>query len=145
MFIVSACLVGTNCKYNGGNNFNKKIYDLVQQGKAILVCPEQLGGLTTPRDKCEIIKFREKDKKVVTERGKDVTEEFLKGADETLKIAKAIKADFAILKSNSPSCGLGYIYDGTFNNNLVKGNGITAEKLINNGIRVYNEKNQPFI
>jgi uncharacterized protein YbbK (DUF523 family) len=141
MYIVSACLAGINCKYNGGNNLNNEILKLVKEGKAILVCPEQLGGLPTPRLPSEII-FSEKDNlKVIDIEGKDVTEKFIKGANETLKIAKDVKAKAAILKSRSPSCGYGYIYDGTFSGKLKKGNGVTADLLKKHGIKVYTEEN----
>lgn len=139
MYIISACLAGINCKYDGGNNYVPKIVQLLKEKKAILVCPEQMGGLTTPRLPSEII-CNGGDIKVVNIKGEDVTEEFIKGAEETLKIAKLIKAKCAILKSKSPSCGKGKIYDGTFQNKLVEGNGITANLLQKNGIIVYTEE-----
>lgn len=131
MYIVSACLAGIDCKYNGGNNVNDEVIKLVKSGKAILVCPEQMGGLNTPRIPSEI-----KKDKVVRKDGVDVTFEYHKGADETLKIAKLVEASKAILKSKSPSCGCGKIYDGNFNNTLVDGDGITTRLLKKNGIEV---------
>lgn len=138
MIIISACLVGVNCKYNGGNNFNKQIYDLFKSKNAILVCPEQLGGLPTPRVPSEIV-IKNNEIRVLNKEGIDVTENFLKGGYETLKIAKAVEARLAILKSKSPSCGVGYIYDGTFSGKVTEGNGITAQLLMKNGIKVCTE------
>ncbi|MDF2944878.1 MAG: hypothetical protein K0S01_3736 [Herbinix sp.] len=137
MYIVSACLAGVNCKYSGRNNENKNVIELVRQGKAIPICPEQLGGLPTPRACCEIVMSEEGNKKVISKDGHDYTKEFMEGAEKTLEIAKIIGADKAILQPRSPSCGCGLIYDGTFSGNLVKGNGLTAERLLQNGIKVY--------
>ncbi len=135
MILVSACLVGLDCKYDGGNNFNEQILKLVKEGKAILICPEQLGGLKTPRNPAEII-----NDKVVTDDGVDVTKEYNKGAEETLKLVKELNIKKAILKARSPSCGSGIIYDGTFTHTKIKGNGITADLLIKNGIEVITEE-----
>jgi len=135
MIIVSACLAGINCRYDGKNNFNEKIVRLVQNGDAIPICPEQLGGLTTPRIPAEIL-----GNKIITKRGKDVTIQFQKCAIETLRIAKLLNCKTAILKENSPSCGSQNIYDGTFSSNLKKGDGITTKLLRQSGIIVYNEK-----
>lgn len=142
MIIISACLAGVNCKYNGGNNLDLRIKKLLTDKKAILVCPEQLGGLPTPRVPCEIVDSVYK--KVINKNGVDVTEQFIKGANETLKIANSVNAKYAILKSKSPSCGIGEIYDGTFSGKLISGNGITADLLIKNNIKVFNE-NDDFI
>ncbi|HHY24123.1 MAG TPA: DUF523 domain-containing protein [Clostridiaceae bacterium] len=141
MIIVSACLAGVNCKYNGKNNFNKAIADMISKGEAIPVCPELLGGCPTPRLCCEIVGGTGKDvingkAKVINQEGKDMTEEFVKGAVEVLKIAKLSGANTAILKSKSPSCGYGTIYDGTFSGKLIEGNGVTSELLLKNGIEV---------
>lgn len=135
--LVSACLVGVNCKYNGGNNLNLEILKLVQEGKAILVCPEQLGGLSTPRNPSEIVDRI--SSKVVASDGTDVTKEYQKGAYETLKIANLYQVKKAILKSKSPSCGNTTIYDGTFTHTLTGGEGITTKLLRENGIEVVNE------
>jgi uncharacterized protein YbbK (DUF523 family) len=136
MYLVSSCLAGINCRYDGKNNLNKKVADLVKKGKAIPVCPEVLGGLDTPRDPSEIIIDQEGNKRVVSEKGKDVTAEFKLGAEKTLKIARIVEAEKAILQQRSPSCGCGKIYDGTFSSNLINGNGLTAELLMENGIEV---------
>lgn len=141
MYIVSACLCGINCRYSGDDNLNEDALELFKEGKAIPVCPEQLGGLETPRPPAEISIGTAKDilngnGKVIDKNGRDVTKSFVKGAYETLKIAKEIGCKKAILKSKSPSCGCGRIYNGEFNGTLINGNGITAELLIENGIDV---------
>lgn len=146
MIIVSACLCGINCKYNGGNNLDTYVLDLLRKGKAIPICPEQLGGQQTPRDAHEIVNGSGKDvlegnARVLSPDGKeDSTKEFIKGAYETLKIAKESGAKFAILKARSPSCGFGNIYDGSFSGKKIKGNGVTAELLQNNHIKIYTEE-----
>lgn len=147
MIIVSACLCGINTKYNGDNNLDERILKLLKEGKAVPVCPEQLGGLTTPRAAHEIFNGTGADVldgkcKVKGIDGQDSTEEFIKGAYETLDIAKKCSATTAILKAKSPSCGYGKIYDGTFNGTKVNGNGVTGELLKRNGIKVYTEEDQ---
>lgn len=139
MILVSACLVGLNCKYNGENNFNQEIFDMVKSGEAIFVCPEQLGGLSTPRIPAEI-KYINGKKCVITKDGRDVTKEYEKGAKETLKLMKELGINKAILKANSPSCGCGSIYDGTFSGTKIDGNGITTQFLLDNGIEVITEE-----
>jgi len=135
MKIVSACLAGIKCRYDGQVKPPcQEIVDLIKQGKAIPVCPEQLGGLSTPR-----IAAEKKGDKVFTKEGKDVTEQFNNGAQEVLKLAKLINCDEAILKSKSPSCGSGKIYDGTFTSTLVDGDGVCAKLLKQNGIKVKTE------
>lgn len=136
MVLVSGCLAGINCKYNGGNNFDERIFNLVKDGKAIPVCPEQLGGLKTPRNPAE---QQNKDGKIVvyTAQGEDVTLEYTRGAEEVLRIAKEFDIKEVIFQPRSPSCGKGLIYDGTFSKSKIEGNGITADLLIKNGIKVY--------
>lgn len=141
MYIVSACLAGIKCKYNGKDNKNEAIAKLVEEGKAIPVCPEVLGGLPTPRVPCEIIKDDKGNIKVMDKEGVDRTAEFLEGAKKALAIGKVVGAEVAILKANSPSCGCGFIYDGTFSGKLIEGNGVTTDLLAKNGIKVYDEKN----
>jgi len=131
MIIVSACLAGVNCNYKGKNSEDASVVKLVNEGLAIMVCPEQLGGLTTPRPPAEI-----KDGKVFTEEGADVTEEFLHGANEVLNICIKYNCQKAILKSESPSCGCGKIFDGNFNGTLIDGDGITTALLKEYGIEV---------
>ena len=135
MMLISACLIGLNCKYNGGNNYHEKALELVQKGEAIPICPEQLGGLHTPRTPAEI-RVLDCEKYVISQDGNDVTEEFTRGAEEILKLAQQLHITKAIMKSKSPSCGKGMIYDGSFTGKLVEGNGITAELLIQHGIEV---------
>ena len=135
MYLVSACLVGINCKYNGGNNYNEKVLELVKTGMAIPVCPEQLGGLMTPRNPSEIV-----NDKVMMNDGTDVTSNYERGAKEVLELCKKLNITKVILKSNSPSCGYGTIYDGTFTGTKVPGNGITTNLLLKNGIEVITEK-----
>lgn len=134
--LVSACLLGINCKYNGKNNYHQELLDYLKDKSVIPICPEIYGGLKTPRDPSEI-----KGDKVITKEGQDVTENFQRGAEETLKLAKEFNVKKAILKSKSPSCGYGEIYDGTFSDQLIKGNGITAELLKQNGIEILTENN----
>ncbi|HEY9062491.1 MAG TPA: DUF523 domain-containing protein [Pseudobacteroides sp.] len=145
MILVSACLLGVNCKYNGGSNWNKEVIHLINKEGAVPICPEQLGGFTTPRPKTEILRGTGADVldlrcRVTREDGDDVTDAFIKGAQEVLKIAKMLDAKKAVLRSKSPSCGVGCIYDGTFSGRLVEGNGVTAELLIRNGLEVISEK-----
>ena len=141
MYIVSACLAGIKCKYNGKDNKSAAIVKLVEEGKAISICPEVLGGLPTPRVPCEIIKEDKGNIKVMDKEGVDRTAEFLEGAKKALAIGKVVGAEVAILKANSPSCGCGLIYDGTFSGKLIEGNGVTTDLLAKNGIKVYDEKN----
>lgn len=129
--IVSACLAGIPCRYNGKSASNLEVINMIKQGKAIAVCPEVLGGLTTPRAPAEIV--GEKVKSVLKE---DFTTEFILGAEKTLEIAQLNECKKAILKSGSPSCGYGKIYDGTFSGNLKAGNGITAQLLSDNNIDI---------
>lgn len=129
--LISACLIGLNCKYDGGNNENSKLVELMKEKDLVPICPEQLGGLKTPRASAE-----RKQEKVITKEGVDVTKEYQKGAEEVLKLAKKLNIKKVILKSRSPSCGIDEIYDGTFSHNLVKGDGVTAELLKKNGIEV---------
>ncbi len=137
MILVSKCLLGENCKYNGGNNFNKKVVEYLEGKEYVGVCPECMGGLTTPRDPSEIVPGTGR---VFSSEGKDVTANFIKGAKETLEIAKTYKVDRAILKQTSPSCGYGMIYDGSFSGRKITGNGITAQFIADNGIEILTEK-----
>lgn len=136
--LISACLLGVDCKYNGSNNKldEKTINSLKDKYNLIPVCPEIMGGLPTPRNPVEI-----KDGKVFDYDGEEFTEEFEKGSDEVVKLAKLYNPTIAILKENSPSCGSNYIYDGTFNNKKIKGMGIAARKLSEEYVRLFNEEN----
>jgi uncharacterized protein YbbK (DUF523 family) len=133
--LVSACLLGVNCKYDGSSNKNKKVLELKDHYILIPICPEILGGLPTPREPSE-----QKGKRVITKSGKDVTKYFAKGAKEVLKICKILKIKKAILKQKSPSCGCGKIYDGTFSGKIVRGDGILTKLLKKNRIRVLSEE-----
>lgn len=135
--IVSECLLGVNCKYSGGNNLNERVLRLGEKHTLIPVCPEQLGGLSTPREPSEII-----GKRVINKSGRDVTENYVRGAEETLKTARAYNCRCAVLKERSPSCGTKEVYDGTFSKTVVSGKGITAALLENNGIEIYNENDE---
>lgn len=139
MIVVSACLCGVNCKYSGGNNRNEKVIEFLKGKEYRMICPEEMGGLPTPRIPSEIVSFEDGTFKVMTKTGDDVTLEFVKGGELSLEFTKEIKADIAILKARSPSCGKGIIYDGSFTGNLKEGNGITASLFIKNGIKVFNE------
>ena len=144
MILISACLCGVNCKYSGGNNLNEKVIKLLEEGKALLACPEQLGGLPTPRVPSEIVggtgvDVLEGKAKVISKEGKDVTAEFVKGAEETLSLAKIVKVEYVILKAKSPSCGNGIIYAGNFNGDLREGEGVTAALLKKHGFKVITE------
>lgn len=144
MILVSACLLGIDCKYNGSNNDNIKVKEYLKNKEFIIVCPEQLGGLTTPRDPSEIVKFdnseiMDKAYKVISNKNIDVTKNFIKGANETLKIAQIYNCKEAILKDGSPSCGSNFIYDGSFTCNKIKGEGLTAKLLRDNNIKVISE------
>ncbi|MEG1447743.1 MAG: DUF523 domain-containing protein [Oscillospiraceae bacterium] len=134
MILVSSCLGGINCKYSGENNINMFVLQLINSGQAIPLCAEQLGGLPTPRIPAEIVGNR-----VINKNGEDVTLEFEMGAKNVLAVCKALNIKVAILKSKSPSCGCGKVYDGSFCGKLVDGNGITAKLLSDNGIKVFSE------
>ena len=129
--MVSACLLGTNCKYSGGNNYNEKVIEFVEGHEVIPVCPETAGGLPTPRIPCEIVNG------VVTDaNGESKDKEFRAGAEKCLKLAKEKEIDLAILQSRSPSCGVNQIYDGTFSGTRIPGSGIFASLLKENGFKV---------
>ena len=153
MIIVSACLLGENCKYSGGNNKSENVIKYLEDKEYILVCPEQLGGLSTPRNPSEIITYGNKDgndvlsgcTKVLSNKGIDVTKNFIQGAEETLKIAKEHNVKTAILKAGSPSCGYKKIYDGTFLGNKIQGMGVTAAILNKENIALLDEDDIYFI
>jgi len=128
--MVSACLAGENCKYNGGNNRNEKVLRLMADNEAITVCPEQMGGLPTPRVPSEI-----KDGLVTAKDGRIVDAEFRAGAAKCLELALQEQPDLVVLQSRSPSCGVKQRYDGTFSGRLVDQAGVTAQLLMENGFR----------
>jgi uncharacterized protein YbbK (DUF523 family) len=135
MIIVSACLAGVACWYDGDSKPCEAVIKLVAEGKAVPLCPEQLGGLPTPRAPAEII-----GSKVIRKDSVDVTEAFHRGAQEALKVARLIGAKSAILKARSPSCGCGKIYDGSFTGRLVDDNGVFAEMCKQAGLEVKTEE-----
>lgn len=132
--LVSACLLGENCRYDGKAGKRIDIESLKKKYNLIPVCPEVLGGLPTPRTPSERVCER-----VVMKDGRDVTDNFMKGAREALKICEAFGCKRAILKERSPSCGRGMIYDGSFTGALKEGDGVTAQLLLEHGILVYGE------
>ena len=132
--LVSLCLLGTSCRYDGGGNAAPGIGRLMGRCRLVPVCPEQLGGLSTPRTPAE----RRSDR-VVTRDGGDVTAAFERGADEACRLARFFGARYALLKARSPSCGTGVIYDGSFTGIRVPGDGVTAERLRAMGLQLYDE------
>jgi len=142
MVLVSACLLGINCRYDGSNNLDKRVLDfLAENGNFVAICPEILGGLHIPRGPYEIMGGTGEDvingrARLISDKGEDVTREFIKGAEESLKIAKRNSIKMAILKSKSPSCGVKLIYDGTFSHTIIEGDGVTAALLRREGIDV---------
>ncbi|MFC5541365.1 MAG: DUF523 domain-containing protein [Bacilli bacterium] len=145
MILVSSCLAGLKVRYNGTHCLDEKVAKLIEEKKAVAVCPEVLGGLSTPREPAEIIGGDGNDvldgkAKVVTENGKDVTEHFLRGAYATLEVAKKVGATLVVLKENSPSCGSTMVYSGEFNGQKIAGDGVTSALLKRNGFKVISEE-----
>ncbi|MCD6238736.1 MAG: DUF523 domain-containing protein [Thermotogae bacterium] len=134
--LVSACLLGIRCRYDGKSKLDKRVKALSSHFDFIPVCPEQLGGLPTPRFRSEI----KSNGRVVNENGEDWTKNFIRGAKEVLKIAKMLDIKMAVLKERSPSCGVNEIYDGTFRSKCVEGKGITTRLLEENDIEVMSEE-----
>ena len=134
--LVSACLLGCPCRYDGKSKPNDAVLALMSQYTLIPICPEQMGGLATPR-----IPAERKDGGVFTENGGDVTGQYRRGAEEALRLARLYGCKYAILKERSPSCGSGQIYDGSFSQTLISGDGVTAQLLKEHGITVYHEDN----
>ena len=129
--MVSACLAGENCKYNGGNNLNENVRKLMDGNEVITVCPEVLGGLPTPRVPSEI-----RNGTVISKDGRVVDAAFWAGAEKCLKIALELQPDLIVLQSRSPSCGVKQRYDGSFTGTLINGSGVAAELLIKHGFHV---------
>lgn len=143
--LVSACLAGVNCTFRGTNNRTDKIKNIAKSGSLLPLCPELLGGLGVPRDNIEIIggdgfDLLEGHARAVSSSGRDVTDNIIAGSRRILDQVKKYKIREAILKSNSPSCGAGYIYDGTFTKKLKPGYGVLAALLKRNGVSVKTEK-----
>lgn len=145
MIVVSSCLAGLEVRYNGTHRLDSRIQELVDNNKAIIICPELLGGFTTPREPAEIVGGDGEDvlqgnAQVINRLGKDVTDMYVKGAYETLRIAQEVHAEVVVLKENSPSCGSSMIYNGEFTGDKIVGNGVTTALLIRNGLRVISEE-----
>ena len=136
--LISACLLGDNVKYSGGNNLKPELVTLLEKYnvKIVKICPECFAGLPIPRVPSEI-----REDKVFSKDGRDITEEFLSGAEKTYQVAKRKQVVFAILKERSPSCGSSYIYDGSFSGNVIQGQGLTAKKLSKENIIIFSEEN----
>lgn len=132
--LISACLLGRNCKYSGGNNYHPLTEALRDRYELVPVCPECMGGLPIPHDPSERVGDR-----VLSRTGADVTAEFKKGAELALRRAQQTGAKLALLKERSPSCGCGAIYDGSFTGALVPGRGVAAALLQESGIEVFGE------
>lgn len=132
--LVSACLLGVSCRYDGRSVPCDGIIELLGKYEAVPFCPEIYGGLSTPRSPSEIV-----GDKVINKEGKDVTENYNKGAAEALRICRLLGIRKALLKEKSPSCGKGKVYDGTFSGAFKEGNGITVKLLLENGIEVFGE------
>lgn len=142
--LLSACLAGVNCVYDGSNNFKKVFKDMHAKGEAVIFCPEVLGGLKIPHEPSEItggdgFDVLEGRARVVSKKGDDVTENFIAGAEAVLNLARKSSVRKAILKQKSPSCGCGLIFDGTFSKKLIKGCGVATALLKNNGIEVISD------
>ena len=133
--LVSACLLGVRCRYDGESKACPAVLDLAKEHELIPVCPEQLGGLPTPRTPAEI-----QGERVVTRDGRDVTKEYQKGAEKAARLYQLLRCDCAILKARSPSCGCGQVYDGTFSGTLTPGDGITAQALKRINARVITDE-----
>lgn len=133
--LVSACLLGLPCRYDGKRVPCEKVMELKDFAVLIPFCPECMGGLSTPRPPAEL-----RDGLVINAEGLDVTAPYRSGAEQALQLCQAFGIRKAILKSRSPSCGKGQIYDGSFSKNLIEGNGITADLLLQNGIEVLTEE-----
>ena len=139
--VISACLLGVRCRYDGGDSRNETAIKQAEQSELIPVCPEESGGLPTPRPPAEIVGGDGGDvldgkAKVMTADGADVTEAYLKGAHHALRVAQSNAATHVVLKARSPSCGCGNIYDGTFSGTLTSGDGVTTALLKRHGITV---------
>ena len=132
--LISACLIGDKCKYDGHANYTPEYQKLLEKYELVPFCPEVEGGLPTPRKPSE-----RKGDRVINSAGKDVTKQFQTGAEKALNICKYLDIKIAILKENSPSCGSHQIYDGNFKKKLIKGEGVTTELLRKNGVTVYTE------
>jgi uncharacterized protein YbbK (DUF523 family) len=145
LIAVSSCLAGIECRYNGSHSLVEKIKGLVEQNRALLICPELLGGFSTPRESAEIVGGTGEDvldgnAKVIEKSGNDVTELYIKGAYKALNIIQEANVEYVVLKENSPSCGSTIIYNGEFSNTKIAGEGVTAVLFKRAGIKVISEE-----
>jgi uncharacterized protein YbbK (DUF523 family) len=145
MILVSSCLAGKECRYNGTHSLVDKIQKLVEQKRAIMVCPELLGGFSTPREPAEIVGGNGEDvlnghAKVMGKSGANVTDLYITGAYKTLELARQLQATSIVLKENSPSCGSSSIYNGEFSNQKIQGDGVTTALLRKEGFNVISEE-----
>ncbi|WP_152396676.1 DUF523 domain-containing protein [Paenibacillus guangzhouensis] len=145
MILVSSCLAGVACRYNGTHRLVDKIHNLVEQGQATMVCPELLGGFQTPREPAEIVNGTGEDvllgkARILDRSGNDVTDLYLLGAQRTLDMARDLQATIVVLKEYSPSCGGKMVYDGHFSNTRVVGEGVTTALLRREGFQVISEE-----
>ena len=141
MIGISKCLCGYDCTYRGDSNRIEALELIDKKGEAVLICPEVLGGLSIPRDPAEIVS--EEPLCVQTANGKNVTKEYVEGAQKALEILKAHDIEYVILKSCSPSCGFNHIYDGTFSHKVIDADGIFVRLLKKEGYKIYTEENYP--
>ncbi|SFE26876.1 DUF523 domain-containing protein [Peptostreptococcus sp. D1] len=143
--IVSGCLLGNNCKYNGDNNYNEDVIKFLENKDYIVICPEEMGKMNTPRPPSEIQFSKTADEvfrneaKVLNIEGVDVTKYFVDGANMALEIARRNDCKLAILKDGSPSCGSNYVYNGNFEGKRINGKGVCAQLFEKNGIKVISE------
>lgn len=138
MILVSACLLGLSCRYDAKEKADRSVLDYLKDKNYLPICPEQMGGLPTPRDPAEIVSLA--PLKICTEEGADVTEAFVNGVKEVEKLLDLFQVEGAILKAKSPSCGSRQVYDGNFTRRLIKGQGILASMLRDKKINVMNEE-----
>ena len=132
---VSACLIGKNTKYDGGNNYNEAVMEYLKDKEYITICPEVEGGLTTPRDPSEKV-----GNKILSNKGKDVTKNFVIGATSSLQKILDNDIKIVIVKAKSPSCGYKEIYDGSFNRKIIEGNGVFTDLALKHNLLIYTEK-----
>ncbi len=145
MILVSACLAGEKCRHDGSDCSNLVIEKLKEKGKIVAVCPEVIGGLPVPRLPCEIVQGNgqavlEGKAEVIDLAGKDITGQVLSGSYAALALAKEQKVRLAVLKSKSAVCGVGKIFDGSFQGRMIEGNGIFAALLLKAGIRTVSDE-----
>ena len=146
IILVSACLIGIDCNYKGENNLESWVLDLCNSYSVIPVCPEQLGGLTTPRLPSELKHgdgksiWAKKEGCVINSKGEEFTPQFIFGAKQIIKMSRILEIRHAIMKDKSPSCGVFNIFDGSFSGKLIQGMGVTAAGLYYEGIKIFSEK-----